>query len=67
MSDQHSLPPPETVAAIRAVFFGRLAMTNRDLIQAHFDSQSRSTHGTITPVSFCFWTSRTGSKQCTTS
>jgi hypothetical protein len=37
MSDQHSLPPPETVAAIRAVFFGRLAMTNRDLIQAHFD------------------------------
>ena len=37
MSDQNSLPPPETIAAIRTVFFGRLEDTNRDLIQAHFD------------------------------
>jgi deferrochelatase/peroxidase EfeB len=37
MSDQHSLPPPETVAAIRAIFFGRLAEMNSDIIQAHFD------------------------------
>ena len=37
MSDQTSLPPPEIVAAIRKLFFGRLAETNTDLIQALFD------------------------------
>ena len=37
MSDQHSLPPPETVTAIRAIFFARLAEMNSDIIQAHFD------------------------------
>ena len=37
MSDQHSLPPPETVAAMRMLFFGRLAETNRDLTQSLVD------------------------------
>ena len=37
MPDQHPLPSPEAVAAIRAVLYGRHAETNRDLIQAHFD------------------------------
>ncbi len=37
MSETQSLPPPETVAAVRRLFFGRLAETNRDLIRAHLD------------------------------
>ena len=37
MSDQHSLPPPESVAAIRSLFFGRLAEINHDLTQALAD------------------------------
>jgi hypothetical protein len=37
MSDQHSLPPPETVVAMRALFFGRLAEINRDLTQSLAD------------------------------
>ncbi len=31
MSDQHPLPPPETVAAIRTLFFDRLAEMNHQL------------------------------------
>ena len=34
MPDPKSLPPPETVAAIRTIFFARLAEINRDLNQA---------------------------------
>jgi hypothetical protein len=37
MSDQHSLPPPETAAAMRALFFGRVAEINRDLTQSLAD------------------------------
>jgi hypothetical protein len=39
MSGQHfhSLPPPETVAAMRALFFGKLAESNRDLTQSLAD------------------------------
>ena len=37
MPDQHSLPPPETVASMRMLFFGRLAETNRDLTQSLAD------------------------------
>ena len=37
MPDQHSLPPPETVAAMRALLFGRLAEINRDLTQSLAD------------------------------
>jgi hypothetical protein len=37
MSDQRSLPPPETVAAMRALFFARLAEINRDLTQSLAD------------------------------
>ena len=34
MPDPKSLPPPETVAAIRALFFVRLAEINRHLNQS---------------------------------
>ena len=34
MSDQHPLPPPEAVAAMRALFFEKLAEINRDLTQS---------------------------------
>jgi hypothetical protein len=37
MSDQHSLPPPEVVAAVRTLFFSRLAEINRDLTQSLAD------------------------------
>jgi len=37
MPDQNSLPPPEAVAAMRSLFFGRLAETSRELTQSLAD------------------------------
>jgi hypothetical protein len=34
MSDLRSLPPPETVAAMRMLFFGRLAEMNHNLTRS---------------------------------
>jgi hypothetical protein len=58
-------PPPETDRRHPGGLLRKARGDNRDLIQAHLPtSQSRSTPGTITPVSSCFWTSRTGSRRC---
>ena len=37
MSDQHPPPPPETVAAMRSLFFEKLAEINRNLTQSLAD------------------------------
>jgi hypothetical protein len=37
MTNQHPLPSPETVAAMRSLFFGKLAEINRDLTQSLAD------------------------------
>jgi hypothetical protein len=37
MTNQHPLPSPETVAAMRSLFFGKLAEINRDPTQSLAD------------------------------